>query len=123
MELIREEAEELAPAAAIQGSAAETISPDDPDLAQLLAAVEQGKVQTVAEILARRPGLARGHGPDGKRRRHVAAQCNDPRLGVLLIAYGADPEAKFGQSGHTAISWAVTCNALEFARGKGAARG
>ncbi len=85
-------------------------------MAQLLVAVEQGNPQTVAEILARRPTLARAHGPDGQTPLHVAAQCNDPRLGALLLGYGADPEAKFGQSGHTAISWAVTCNAMEFAR-------
>ncbi len=78
--------------------------------------MEQGNPQTVAEILARRPTLARAHGPDGQTPLHVAAQCNDPRLGALLLGYGADPEAKFGQSGHTAISWAVTCNAMEFAR-------
>ncbi len=92
------------------------ISPDDSDLAELLAAVEQGNAQTVAEILARRPSLATAHGPDGQTPLHVAAQCDDPRLGILLVGFGADPEAKFGQSGHTAISWAVTCNAIEFAR-------
>jgi cytohesin len=94
----------------------EAIAPDDPDLAQLLLAVEQGKTQTVAETLSRRPSLARGHGPAGQTPLHVAAQCNDPKLGELLLAYGADSEAKFGQSGHTAVSWAVTCNAMEFAR-------
>jgi Ankyrin repeats (3 copies) len=116
VELIREKLHELAPAATSQGSATEAISPDDPELAQLLVAVEEGDTQTVAEVLARRPSLARAHGPDGRTPLHVAAQCNDPRLGGLLLAYGADPEAKFGQSGHTAISWAVTCNAREFAR-------
>ncbi len=84
VELVRAELRELAPAAASQGSAAETISPDDPDLAQLLVAVEQGNTQAAAEILARRPSLARAHGPDGQTPLHVAAQCNDPRLGVLL---------------------------------------
>jgi ankyrin repeat protein len=116
VEQLREELQELAPAATSQGSAVEAISADDAELAQLLVAVEQGNTQTVTELLAQRPGLARGHGPDGQTPLHVAAQCNDPRLGVLLLAYGADPEATFGQSSHTALSWAVTCNAMEFAR-------
>ncbi|MGO9918320.1 MAG: hypothetical protein ACLQIB_26940, partial [Isosphaeraceae bacterium] len=57
------------------------ISPDDPDLAQLLTAVEQGNPQTVREILDRKPSLARAYGPNGQTPLHVAAQCNDPRLG------------------------------------------
>jgi len=116
VELVREKLQELAPAATSHGSATEAIAPDDPDLAQLLVAVEQGQTQAVAEILSRRPSLARAHGPDGQSPLHVAAQCNDPQLGALLLAYGADSEAKFGHSGHTAVSWAVTCNAMEFAR-------
>jgi ankyrin repeat protein len=31
------------------------------------------------------------------------------------VAAGADLAAKFGASGHTPLSWAVTCNAIEFA--------
>jgi ankyrin repeat protein len=37
-------------------------------------------------------------------------------LGLLLLAYGADAQARYGESGHTPLSWAITCNALEFAR-------
>jgi ankyrin repeat protein len=32
-----------------------------------------------------------------------------------LLAAGADPQAKYGPSGHTAMSWALTCNSLSFA--------
>jgi ankyrin repeat protein len=35
---------------------------------------------------------------------------------MWLMAYGADPEAKLGESGHTSLSWAATCNAPECAQ-------
>jgi ankyrin repeat protein len=95
--------------------AAAGIAPDDPELAELLTAVSAGDLQKVAQMLDRRPALARAHGPEGQTSLHVAARCDDPRLGVLLLAAGADPDAKFGASGHTAMSWALTCNSLSFA--------
>lgn len=97
-------------------AAAAAIAPDDPDLAQLLSAVEAGDLPTITQLLGRRPALAAAHGPEGQTPLHIAAQCNDPRLGVFLMSCGADPEATFGQSGHTVLSWAVTCNAMEFAK-------
>ena len=81
----------------------------------LLAAVRDGDVAVVAQLLTRRPALAKAHGPDGQTALHVAARFDDPRLAVVLLAAGADPEAKFGSSGHTAMSWALTCNSLAFA--------
>jgi ankyrin repeat protein len=92
------------------------IPPDDSELAQLLAVVHAGDTQTVAQILSRRPTLANAHGPDGETPLHAAAWCNDDRLAILLVAHGGDPEAKYGQSGHTALSWAVTCSSLAFAK-------
>jgi ankyrin repeat protein len=100
---------------AIPLAADRTVSPDDPDLAQLLAAAGQGDLATVTDLLARRPELARAHGPAGQTALHVAAQCNDNRLAVYLLSCGADPEVKFGESGHTPLSWAVTCGAFAFA--------
>jgi ankyrin repeat protein len=92
------------------------VPPDDPELAGLLAATEAGEFAAVTELLGRRPELARAHGPDGQTALHVAAQSNDNRLAVYLLSCGADPEAKFGESGHTALSWAVTCSAFAFAQ-------
>src|SRR5262249_49867911 len=89
---------------------------DDPDLAQLLSAAEAGNTDTVVQLLALRPILARSHGCDGQTVLHVAAQCDDDRLAVVLLAHGADPEARYGQSGHTALSWALTCNSQAFAK-------
>ena len=92
------------------------IPADDPDLTQLISAVQAGDIQIAGEFLKRRPQLVRAKGPEGQTPLHVAAQCNDVRLGLLLLGCGADREATFGQSGHTPLSWAVTCHALDFAR-------
>ncbi|MFO0960372.1 MAG: ankyrin repeat domain-containing protein [Isosphaeraceae bacterium] len=100
----------------LRAAAHDRVGPDDPDLMQLLADVDAGASQAVADRLARRPALANAKGPDGRAPIHVAAQRNDPRLAALLVAYGADPEARYGDSGHTAVSWAVTCQAFECAR-------
>jgi ankyrin repeat protein len=86
------------------------------DVDRLLDAVSAGELQVVAELLARRPALAAAHGRDGQTALHAAAQHNDARIAALLVAHGADVHAMFGQSGHSALSWAVTCNALDCAR-------
>ncbi|HKQ48846.1 MAG TPA: ankyrin repeat domain-containing protein, partial [Phycisphaerae bacterium] len=99
-----------------EDSAAAVIRPDDSDLVRLLAAAESGDIETVAEILDRRSELANARGPDGKTPFHAAAWSNVPQLAVLLLAAGGDPDAKYGESGHTALSWAITCHALAFAK-------
>jgi ankyrin repeat protein len=91
------------------------VAPDDPDLVRLLDAIAEGQHGAVAGVLARRPGLARARGSQGQTPLHVAATANDARMGAYLVALGADPEATYGESGHTALSWAVTCHALDFA--------
>ncbi len=92
------------------------IKPDDPDLAALLAAVDSGNLQPAVDLLNKRPALANARGPDGRTPLHAAAWSNDARAAILLLAYRADPEARYGDSGHTALSWAVTCGSLDFAR-------
>ncbi len=112
---VREQLDTVVPADVRRRAAAESVPPDDPDLAQFLAAIEAGDVQAVNESLARRPALAVAHGPNGQTALHVAAQCNDPNLATILVACGGDLEAKLGQSGHSVLSWAVTCHAQECA--------
>jgi ankyrin repeat protein len=90
--------------------------PDDPELQQLLSAIQTGDLPLVARLLERRPILVRSYARDGRTPLHEAARYNDPAMCAWLLAYGADPEAKFGQSGHTALSWAATCNAPESAK-------
>lgn len=116
VELVRAKLQAAFPHLPVNISGSEVVPPDDLDLKALLTAVENGDNADVAQMLSRRPILANARGPDGQSPLHVAARCNDPRLGLYLLAYGANPDAKFGQSGHTAMSWAVTCNAMEFAQ-------
>ncbi len=92
-----------------------SVAENDPDLKQLFAAIGDGREQDVARALARRPDLVKARGTEGDTPLHVAAYCNDARIGALLVARGADPNATYGESGHTALSWAVTCHALDFA--------
>ena len=92
------------------------ISPDDPDLVALMKAVSDGDDQTVATLVSRRRALVRARNREGQTPLHVAAEHNDPKLGAYLVAAGADVRALMGDSGHTPLSWAVTCNATEFAR-------
>ncbi len=100
----------------IDPAASASVAPDDVDLTQLLCGVDSGDLQVVEELLRRRPELANARGADGQTPLHTAAWCNDGRLAVLLLAYGADPRAKYGQSGHDALSWAATCGSIDFAR-------
>jgi ankyrin repeat protein len=116
VEELREKLDSVVPADVRKRAAADSVAPDDPDLAKLLAAVSAGETQTVTNLVAARPALAGAHGPEGQTPLHVAAQCNDPQIAATLVAYGADVNAKFGQSEHSALSWAVTCNAIECAR-------
>lgn len=112
---VRAKLDQLVPAPA-DPTAAAAVAADDPDLAAVLSAVKAGDTNVAAQLLGRRPELAAARGPDGQTPLHVAAEYNDARLGVLLLAYGADPEATYGQSGHTALSWAATCGSFDFAR-------
>jgi ankyrin repeat protein len=92
------------------------VEPDDPDLVALLKAVRDGDAARVGTLAIARPALVKARGPAGQTALHLAAECNDPKIGVVLIACGADPDATMGESGHTAMSWAITCYAIEFAQ-------
>jgi ankyrin repeat protein len=92
------------------------IAPDDPEADRVFAAIAAGDTPALKQLLGRRPGLSKVRGRDGQTPLHAAARHNDPEQGVILLAYGGDPYATFGDSGHTALSWAVVCNAMEFAK-------
>ncbi len=115
VELLRGKLAELVPSSPAASDESTRVAPDDPELIQLLAAVDAGDLRLATELLGRRPQLANAGGPDGQTPLHAAAWSNDPKLAVMLIACGADPEATYGDSGHTALSWAVTCDSLAFA--------
>jgi ankyrin repeat protein len=115
VEELRAKLDVVVPADVRQRAAADPVAADDPDSAKFFAAIEAGETRAVTDFLTRRPGLANALGPMGQTPLHVAAQCNDPQIAAMLVAYGADPGTKFGKFGHTPLSWAVTCNAMECA--------
>lgn len=116
IELHRQKLDALVPADIKARAAADDVSPDDADLVALFAAIASGEPQKVADTLTRRPALASARGPDGQAPLHMAARYNDPQIATVLVAFGADLNATFGQSAHTPLSWAVTCNAPECGR-------
>ena len=81
-----------------------------------MKAIGAGEDQTVAALVSARRTLVNARNREGQTPLHAAAENNDPKLGAYLVAAGADLGALMGQSGHTPLSWAVTCNATEFAR-------
>jgi ankyrin repeat protein len=95
---------------------ASSVAPDDADLAALFDAIAKGAIEPVDGLLKRRPMLLRARGMQGQTALHVAAEHDDARLAAYLVARGADTDAKFGDSGHTPLSWAVTCHAFNFTR-------
>lgn len=94
--------------------AAPPVEPQDPELSELFSAIDAGDAATIERLLRARPELVHGRALDGQTPLHAAARNDDPRLGVYLLAQGADPHATYGESGHTPLSWAVVCNALSF---------
>jgi ankyrin repeat protein len=116
VEDVRAKLDALVPADVRRRAAEDHVAANDPDLAKLFAAVAAGKPELVAELVGRRPALAAARDADGETPLHAAARFDDSQLAALLVAHGADVNAKLGQSGHTAISWAVTCHALDCAR-------
>jgi ankyrin repeat protein len=92
------------------------VAPDDPLLRALMAAIQAGATEQVIRLLEHRPVLVRSRDAEGQTPLHLAARYDDPTLCVWLLAYGADPETRFGASAHTALSWAATCNSIECAK-------
>jgi len=105
----------IVPPQFVERAQQDAIAPDDPDRSAFFQAVDQGRTTQVAALLHQKPALVRIRDQTGKTPLHLAVQRNDPRIATLLVAYGAPPEARFGPGGHTALSWAVTCHALECA--------
>ncbi len=92
------------------------IPPDDAALLEFHKSIRDGDVAAVIQLVRARPELISAKDADGQAAIHVAAEHNDAKIGAVLFASGADLEMTFGDSGHTALSWAVTCHALDFAK-------
>jgi len=82
------------------------------NLTRLRQLIEDGEVERVRELLRSSSDLARRTFDDGWTPLHVAAECNEPEIVTMLVAAGAPLDAQFGQSAHSALSWALTVEAL-----------
>ena len=64
-------------------------------------------------LLDERPELVHARMPEGQTLLHAAAQQDATNGVAILLDRGADAGARFGESGHTPLSWAVTTEALQ----------
>jgi ankyrin repeat protein len=85
------------------------------DLPALFAAIRDDDRPAIRALLKAKPGLARLPGTEGQTAIHVAAETDNPGAIAILLRHRADPQAYFGRSGHTALSWALTVGAVESA--------
>jgi ankyrin repeat protein len=80
------------------------------------AALRKGNLSSVRNALRRQPTLANIDTGNGETALHLAAEYNHPSVVKLLLKSGADPAAKYGRSGHTPLSWAITSRAFDAAQ-------
>ena len=78
--------------------------------------IEEGDAAPVRALLAASPALARLPFDDGSTPLHVAAGENRPEIVDVLLEYGAQAQARYGDSAHSALSWAITCWAFDAAQ-------
>lgn len=82
------------------------------DLPGLFDAIREENLVEAKRLLSACPELARISDENGQTALHIAAERNDPAAVELLLSHGADAEAFFGHSAHTALSWALTTRAF-----------
>lgn len=78
--------------------------------------IQDGEVAPVRELLDQEPRLINLRFEEGESPLHCAAEENRPALVELLVERGADLNARFSGSAHTALSWALTCWSTEAAQ-------
>jgi len=79
------------------------------ELVTLRRLITEGEPAPVQALLDACPALVRARWSDGSTPLHLAAEENRPELVALLVACGAPLEGKFAESGHSPLSWAITC--------------
>lgn len=85
-----------------------------PALASFFAACESGDAATLRGLLAAEPGLARARNGEGSTGLHLAARHGDAVR--LLLAHGADPNARDAGDNASALHFAAGAGALESVR-------
>lgn len=83
---------------------------------ELRQAIQDEDVDRARALLDESPTLASSQFADGGSPIHAAAERDSPVMLELLTRYGASPSARFGTSAHTALSWALTCQAFDAAK-------
>lgn len=78
--------------------------------------IQDGEPGPVAALLKSTPGLAASPFDEGDTPLHVAAEENRPDVVELLVRHGAKFDARYFESAHTPLSWAVTSWCFEAAR-------
>lgn len=81
----------------------------------LVKAIKAGDRSQVEQILREDGSLASARTEHGGTPLHVAVESHRADITQLLLDHGADIGVKFGGSGHTPLSWAVTVGAMDVA--------
>lgn len=82
---------------------------------QVFSAIRTDDPSQWAALLDAHPAVVHERLPDGQTALHAAAQQEATNGVGVLLDRGADSNAKYGDSGHTPLSWAVTCHAFQAA--------
>ena len=82
----------------------------------MLEAALSGDTATVHTLLDIDPNLANVVDSDYATPLHNTVESNNVEIAEALIAAGADINAKYKQTGHTPLSWAVTYGSFDVAR-------
>jgi ankyrin repeat protein len=78
------------------------------ELATLRRLIEGGDVAGLRRLLRSSPRLARAAFDEGDTPLHLAAERNRPDLIETLVRAGAPLQVRYGRSGHSPLSWAIT---------------
>lgn len=82
---------------------------------RIFAAIRADDPDQWTTLLDAEPGVIHHRLPNGQTALHAAAQQEATNAVAILLDRGADANARYGDSGHTPLSWAVTCRAFQAA--------
>lgn len=80
-----------------------------------LAAIRSDDAKAVAKLLKSNRALANARDEHGESILAHAVEHNRPAIVKLLLDHGADTTARYGNSSHTPLSWAMTVGAFDAA--------
>jgi ankyrin repeat protein len=86
------------------------------ELRTLRRLIEDGDPGPVARLLEGSLALARARFEDGSTPLHVAAGEDRADVVEVLVRFGAPVQSRYAGSGHSPLSWAVTCWSFRAAR-------